>query len=298
MIIYEYNKTSSILIKILLLAIFPLISSNSYSFELNINKLRTSLKSPSNSLVVSYKNHLGEGSNTFDSLPRYNPNRVNCTTWWQQLLAESYTENRIDLIKVLDHIRYYQGIVSFGTRKHFLDHFLSEDPGPLEDINEQIGKHCNDDQIHSVELNLNLFKKSSNYSCPIAFEDKSDIVFTFLSRKKAIKCARRLDDGLYLAFPVATQRYISIWGKKSGPMGRVHGLIINKENNESTVFHASIDQGRVASEPFDKYVNASGSRLFRGYKIYRIKNIYSPKDNNILSSENLNNILSCEKKIK
>ena len=121
-------------------------------------------------------------------------------------------------------------------------------------------------------------------------------MFTFLSKEKAIQCAKKLPDGVYISFPVATRRYISIWGKKSGPMGRVHGLIINKEKGIATVYHASIDQGRVASEPFEQYVLAPGSRLFRGYKIYQIDRQYKLNSSDI-NQEKIDEIMSCEQSL-
>jgi hypothetical protein len=115
-----------------------------------------------------------------------------------------------------------------------------------------------------------------------------------MSPEKAITCAEFLDGGIYFAFPVASPRYLRIWGKRSGPMGLVHGLIINKENNLSTVYHASIDRKEVASESFSRYVRAPGSRLFKGYKIFSIAPFYNPDKEKKFTRENFNNILSCE----
>ena len=153
-------------------------------YKLNLQYLRDKLKNPPVGMEVSYKNHLGEGGNSFASMPRYNPNKVNCTTWWQQLLAESYTESKSDLLNVLDNIRYYGDLVSFGTRKHFLDHHLLEEPAPLVDLNNKVNRECSDDKIHETNLDINLFKKNTNYRCPLAFEEKSKVVFTFMSPEK------------------------------------------------------------------------------------------------------------------
>ena len=239
-------------------------------YILDLNKLRKKLKNPSRDVIVSYKNHLGEGEGNFSSLPRYNAKNVNCTTWWKQLLAESFSNNDKDRLEVLDFLRYYHGIVSFGTRKHFLDHHLLEEPEPLVDLNLLDKIECKDDRSHTVKLNIGLFKKNNKFHCPLAHEDKQNISFSYLSKEKTLKCSEGLEDGVYMAFPIASKDYLKIWGRKSGPMGLVHGLIINRENRKSVVYHASIDRGMVAHEPFDKYILSFGSRLFKGYKIFKI----------------------------
>ena len=274
------------------------ISLSSFSaetFYLDLGKFRSKLKDDHSNLKVTYKNHLGEGPGMFDSKPRYNPDEVNCTTWWQQLFAESYTKNDKDMMRVLDHIRYFDGVVSFGTRKHFIDHFLDHSPEPLKDVNQLFSSICGDDENHQVKLNINKFKKSAKAQCPILHEDKTDIRFSYLTPKRAISCMNKAPNGLYMAFPIATARYLRIWGKKSGPMGRVHGLIINKEENKAEVYHASIDWGKVKHEPFDRYVLAPGSRLFKGYKIYQIGKTFTPQGSR-LTPEELE-ILMCEKEL-
>ena len=265
-------------------------------FNLNIEKFRSKLKEKNPLLKVTYKNHLGEGEGQLDSMPRYNSTNVNCTTWWQQLLAESFTTNEKDLNGVLDSIRYFDSVVSFGTRKHFVDHFLMNQPSPLTDINQRFGDFCDDDSTHQVKLNIDLFKQSAKYSCPILHEEQNNIEFTYLSKFKAIDCLEKAPDGVYMVFPVATPKYLAIWGKKSGPMGRVHGLIVNKEKIPQ-VFHASIDWGRIMTEPFKTYVLAPGSNLFKGYKIYKIDDQYkisAPQDKN---KEKIQKILACERQI-
>ena len=270
------------------------LSSFSKPHRLNLEKFRSKLNQDSSQVKVLYRNHLGEGKGKFDSLPRYNKKEVNCTTWWQQLLAESYADRNNEILTVLDHIRYFGGVISFGTRKHFLDHFLSREPGPLLDVDHRKGDFCNDDQTHKVYLNTKLFKKHKKYKCPMAFEKDTKIVFTFLTPRKAINCVDGLSDGIYLAFPVATTKYLSIWGKKSGPMGLVHGLVVNKEEGKAIVYHASIDRGKVAHEPFSKYVKAPGSALFKGYKIYELKEYYDPVKDKKFSNKDFQEILTCE----
>ena len=77
-------------------------------------------------------------------------------------------------------------------------------------------------------------------------------------------------------------------------MGLVHGLLINKENNFSMVYHASIDRRKVASEAFSTYVRAPGSRLFKGYKIYSISSSYNPEKEKKFTKDDFQKTFSCE----
>lgn len=266
---------------------------NSFAFDFDVNLARKKIRN-TEGVFVTYKNHLGEGDGQFDSMPRYNPENVNCTTWWQQILAETYAgENSEAIISILDSIRYFDGVISFGTRKHFLDQVFIDDSNPFENIENKMGMNCQGDLNHDFNIEFEKFKKSAKYNCPLIYENFPQITFTYLSPEKAISCMRTLPDGIYLAFPVAGNRYNAIWGKKSGPMGRVHGLFVDKQNGQSQVFHASIDRGKVANEPFEQYILSAGSGLFKGYSIFTISAKYFPTKGEISSKGK--EIINCEK---
>jgi hypothetical protein len=98
---------------------------------------------------------------------------------------------------------------------------------------------------------------------------------------------------VYLVFPIAMDRYIEVWGKKSGPMGRVHGLILNQEEGNSQVYHASVKQKSVQSTPLSEYVSSGAAGLFQGYQVYMLSSSFSaakPK------SEQHQHALDCEKR--
>jgi len=275
--------------------ILIIYSISSFAVELDLDLLRKKIRNTSN-ILVTYNNHLGEGEGHFDSTPRYSEKFVNCTTWWQQVLAESYSDgSRKDIVNILDSIRYFNGAVSFGTRKHFLDHAFNFDLPPFEKVDKILSTNCKDDLSHTLILDIKKFKKSRKYQCPLLFEEDTEMKFSYLSKEKSLSCMKSLPDGIYMVFPVAGRRYNQIWGRKSGPMGRVHGLMVDKHKGNSQVFHASIEKGKVLSEPFERYVNGMGSRLFKGYSIFSISNTYMAKK--ISDQGKIKKILECEKNL-
>ena len=219
---------------------------------------------------VQYTDMLGEGAGHFDSDPRINWEEVNCTTWWQQVIAKGYSETQREELEILDRIRYFDGVVGFGTRKHFLDRALDIDPAPLINIDTQDYLLCLPDRQKSVELNLPLFTKNQNYACPLYKPDQIHSSFSYFSPNALLSCASRLPDGIYVLFPIAMDEYIAVWGQRSGPMGRVHGLILNQEGGSSQVYHASIKQKRVQTLPLLDYISSASAGLFEGYQLFML----------------------------
>ena len=244
---------------------------------------------------VRYTDMLGEGENHFDEDPRTKWNDVNCTTWWQQIIAKGYAHTDREELRILDRIRYYDGVVGFGTRKHFLDRALDLDPVPLRNIDTQDYLLCMPDQKKSVQLDIDRFAKNKAYSCPLYESKRVHSTFSYFSPNALLSCAPQLPSGIYVVFPVAMNRYIEIWGKESGPMGRVHGLILDKEDSFAHIHHASVQEEKIQSMTLLEYVSSGAAGLFEGYQIYMLEPTF-PAEKHM--SNHYQQITDCERKLQ
>ncbi|MEC7986218.1 MAG: N-acetylmuramoyl-L-alanine amidase-like domain-containing protein [Myxococcota bacterium] len=256
--------------------------------SLSVETIRDLLYQSHPNQIVSYNDHLGEGPRHFDTDPRLNWNRVNCTTWWQQIIAKGYAKTDTEELRILDEIRYYFGQVSFGTRKHFLDRALYLDPTPFIDVQTMEIPFCEGTQKTTVPISLNHFRNAKKYKCSLYREEVSDIDIHYMSPNQTHRCAKNLPDGIYLLLPIAGEQYLDIWAKDSGPMGHVHGFILDKDGVHLQIYHASLEKGKIATEMLKEYIRTDSAQLFVGYKIYALQSkfyrdprIYSYNPNNI-----------------
>lgn len=262
--------------------------------HLSENSIRDILYQSNFDQKVQYADMLGEGFGHFDSDPRINWQEVNCTTWWQQVIAKGYAHNQREELEILDRIRYFDGVVGFGTRKHFLDRALDIDPAPLINIDTQEYLLCLPDMSKSVELNLSLFTKNQKYSCPLYKADQIHTSFSYFSPNALLACTSQLPDGIYVVFPIAMDEYISVWGQQSGPMGRVHGLILNQEGGTSQVYHASVEKERIQTLPLLDYISSASAGLFQGYQVFMLSPTFPAVKE---KSHAHQKVLDCEQRI-
>lgn len=226
-------------------------------------------------LRVVKEDVLGEGAGAWDPDPRYPVDAVNCLTWLQLLLCEVYAGGG-DRIAVMDRVRYYGGHVAYGTRKHFLDHWLALEPAPLRRI--PVG-HLPQCRRGAVELDFGHFKEFHRYPCRLYREDVTKIEYDYLTLDGMLEFVPVLRPGYYVAFAAAKARYLELFGKGSGPMGLVHSLVIHVgETAEggadagdhtagAEVFHASTLLGAVTRVGLAEYLESMWS-VFDGYALF------------------------------
>ncbi len=279
-----------------ILTISILLISQAFAQDFNTLRVRK-LLSEQQQIVVNYRNSLGEGLDGFDPLPRSNLSEVNCTTWWQQILAQGYAKDEGDFLRILDRIRYYEGRVSFGTRKHFLDTALILERTPFKKIEGVFGQICETDKKLLLTLDHEKFKTHKKYFCSLIGEQTKKIEINYLSPQKSKECIQALSPGIYMIFPIAGNRYNKIWGKNSGPMGHVHGIILDiQTGRKATIYHASVSDKKVSNTSFDEYINSTNARLFLGYNIYNLEPVWG-NDSSKKFEKIHKEILSCEKKL-
>ncbi|MBY0472279.1 DUF1460 domain-containing protein [bacterium] len=222
---------------------------------------------------VVYEGILGEGQGAWDFAPRYPTDRVNCIIWLTLVLAEAYSNTAAEKIGILDRLRYFDDVVSFGTRKHFVDHWLKIDPAPLLEMG--LDKYTRLLGRKKVKLDYGHFLKSHRYTCHLYKQEVDEFEIEYADPKGILEVAQKLPEGYYLFFGVATTKYLERYGKESGPMGLVHGMILElfgepggRSNEQMFVYHASTSAGKVMHENLDKYVTRMTENLHAGYVLY------------------------------
>lgn len=252
-------------------------------------------------VAVVYQDVLGEGSGRWDPEPLYPDGSVNCIIWLYLLLADTYGSTPEEKVQVMNRIRYFDGQIAFGMRKHYIDSWMEFDPGPL--VRKDVSA-CSGVQTHKVQLDPARFRTSVGYQCPLYRMRETSFQIPFVSGESLVQCAGGFRPGYYVVFPLASDRYLQKYGANSGPMGQVHAALLQvpaqgaaaSGGNNLKIFHASISSGRVVETRLPAYVR-SMANLFRGYALYELDPAWNWKKTPAADKE-AKSILSCEAKLK
>jgi len=252
-------------------------------------------------LPVVYQDVLGEGPGSWDPDPRYPAGSVNCITWLYLLLGETYADQPADRKRIMDRIRYFDGHVGFGFRKHFTDQWMGLDPEPLSKVDLS---RCADVKVHHVVLDPQKFAANIGYSCPLYHKDKRTFDINHVNGHGLLKCAGTWRSGYYIVFPLASKKYLDRYGTKSGPMAQVHAVIVrvppsdSKKSNAADfkIYHASIGKGHVVETDLESYL-FNMSELFRGYAVYQLDPNWNWKSVRPLDDEG-KALQACESKLE
>ncbi len=220
-------------------------------------------------MQVVYRDVLGEGPGHWDDDPLVPAQEVNCLTWIQIVLAHAYGGER-GVEECLRTLRYYGGVISFGTRKHFIDLWTTLDPGPLKPL---AGGACVPDRVFEVTLDPQGWLDHLGFPCP-SFEAARRVRISAYSAEALQTCLDALAPGIYLSFPVANQRYLASFGQFTGPMIQVHGLFLERGENGTLVHHASFAQRAVIRMGLPRFLLRFGD-VFQGYALYRLDENWS-----------------------
>lgn len=249
-------------------------------------------------VAVVYQDVLGEGPGHWDADPLYPSGSVNCIIWLYLLLADTYGSTPAEKEQVMNRVRYFNGQVAFGMRKHFTDNWMALDPEPL--VRKDLSS-CQGVQTHKVQLDFNRFRNSVGYQCPLYRMRESSFEIPFVGGDSLIQCAPAFQPGYYVVFPLASDRYLQKYGTNSGPMAQVHAVLLKVPAPGAgaeglTVYHASISSGRVVETRLPAYVR-NMANLFRGYAVYELDPTWNWKRKSPVDKET-REILSCEARLK
>lgn len=248
---------------------------------------------------IYLKDMLGEGQGHFDSDPRYLPTDMNCTTWIQSALAQSYALGGVYLPKLMNHLRYYYGEIGFSTRSHFLDRWIYLSPNPFRKISTS---ECTNTKTRTLKLDFNKFKKAKGYECPLFQEEQNEFTVEYMSQKEVFECAQNLEQGVYVLFPISSKAYMRKYGKHTGPMGLVHGLFLDiREGKKRTehIFHASILSGNVEAESLKSYLFSKRGGYYDGFTIWELDPNWNPLQDKPTPDQlkEIQALQACEKKL-
>ena len=179
----------------------------------------------------------------------------------------------------LNALRYYGGEISFSTRKHFIDRWLALEPGPLVPMTG-----CVPDRHLDMTLDLDLFRTSRNYPCSLYAPQRDTFSIDYLSASALSSCVVALPPGYYIAFPIASDDYLEKY-HHSGPMGRVHGLLLEVTEQATTVHHASTAYEAIVSDPLAVFLDDIGD-FFRGYDLYTFDPVWRPPAERLTNRQN------------
>jgi Protein of unknown function (DUF1460) len=252
---------------------------------------------------VVYQDVLGEGRGHWDPDPLYPTGPVNCIVWLYLLLADTYGSTPAERAEIMKQIRYYDGQVAFGTRKHYTDHWMGVEPEPL--VRKDLSA-CPGVRTHEVRLDFQRFLRSVGYQCPLYRMEQTTFEIPFLTGDGLRRCAAGFRPGYYVVFPLASDRYLEKYGANSGPMGQVHAVLLKVaplrsgappgDGSNLTIYHASISSGRVIESRLPAYVEDMVN-LFRGYAVYELDPYWNWKAKPGPDKE-IREIQACEARLK
>jgi hypothetical protein len=209
---------------------------------------------------------LGEGEGAWDPAPRLPEGGTTQLLWVYQILAESYSDDPTQQQQVIDAMRYYDGKVDFGHRKHFIDRALALDPGPLQSV-----RSCEPDKRVELSLPLETLRKKLRYGCPLHEPAQAATMLKFFSPRGAEMCAGRLEDGSYVVFGVVGER--ARRRQRSGPQAQGLPAILTISSGFATVLWPDPATHQVTSTPLAEVIAERG---VEGYTIYAIDPDWQP----------------------
>jgi hypothetical protein len=229
-------------------------------------------------MTVVYTDPLGEGGG-LDADPRVPKAEVDCMTWvqWVLALALGAPESAADR---MDRLRYYGGVVDFRSRKHYLDRWLAWEPGPVRalDLSTHPAK-----RTHQVSIEPVLLRADRGAPCPLWREDLVTFRVDYLGADTLLADAAAWAPGWYLLTGVAQQKYLDMFGEKSGPMGQVHLFLLDateagragKPPSEWTLWHASTLRGAVFEDSLGRLTGHTRT-IYRGFVPYALTDALGP----------------------
>ena len=239
----------------------------------------------SKSYVIVLTDVLGEEG--WDEDPLYPSTEVNCMIWLQWVLALAYQHPSVSREKVMDAIRYYESGISFGSRKHYIDRWVNIEPGPLVPYSGEVCPHTEEMEI---TLRLDLLQQHWKYPCSMYRPSENRFQVNFVSGSDFSRCSSQLSNGYYVVFPVAKSKYIDTYSV-AGPMGLVHSMILHRNNEETELYHASLDYGKVHNESPKAFWERM-THMIKGFVIYELDPDWLPQTKS--SSAEIQQIQICE----
>jgi hypothetical protein len=274
----------------------------------------------SSEVAVRYEDTLGDGPGTWDPRPGYpgaGARATNCIHWVLETLAQVYAPAP-DLIsaparRLLDRLRYYEGIPAWGARKHFMDQMLEEGDHPWVPLaSSNLPARCRKLlKSRQVSIDPQAFAQRTGYRCglpkmrPVTAGGRETYRFEFLRWGligELEACVAALPPGVYGTFGVPSRLNLKVYGTKSGVMGRTHpGLLIRPSQAEGKtpgvghrLLHASIRYPIPTEETLREW-HAGSAHWFEGVQLFRLKEHWPGNEPLPAGRADLARIRACER---
>jgi PBP4 family serine-type D-alanyl-D-alanine carboxypeptidase len=187
---------------------------------------------------------MGEGLSIYPSYkPRVNFNEMDCLTYMEHSLALAYAKNYSDFFRILQNIRYKNGVIDYKTRNHFLvadwlvnnNRFIAM-PGGWELGNEE---------VFEKEIHKKKFFGDSSLTNP-------KINIMYLPKEKAIIYADTTK------FERDTIFGLAILSELLGLDAAHTGFVIGSVKKKGLAFrHASQLKGKVIEQPLSEFLKTT-----------------------------------------
>jgi hypothetical protein len=182
---------------------------------------------------------LGEGSTgSYDKDPLIDFNRVDCTTFCEQILALAISKNYQDAFRNLQKIRYHNGIKSFTTRNHFImADWLPNNKWLLKDVTQEKGGPFCKEMVKTIDRST--FAASLGYDDVKGFVPPQLMSIYYLPKHHLLTIAPYLK-GSEIMVLITTS---------AGIFAAHLGFIIKNKDGSLSLRHASRINKKVIDEP-------------------------------------------------
>ncbi len=241
-----------------------------------INQRFTELINSTSDVKVVYADVLGEGPDGWDPYPRYPQKTVNCLIWIQLLISEIYGKGLPDKTPIMDRVRYYGGHVGFSLRKHYIDQWMAFEPEPLRRVDLN-GRGITERML--VQITPRVLVNHHRFPCPLYRMDHTSFTLEYTTREGLLRWAKSMRGGYYIMFSVASEAYLELYGKSSGPMGLVHPMVLKldpmpqgapeRSLHGAMIYQASISTQCVHADGLESFIERM-KELYLGFAVYEL----------------------------
>ena len=178
----------------------------------------------------------------YDQVPLLNLKKINCMTYCEIVMALSLSDYYMDFFNILQHIRYYQGIIGMSTRNHYtMADWLPANEWCLDDVTRLVGgnKTASVRRMISHEA---FFAQKGITDIPITKLDR-EMEIDFIPLDTLRSCQSELQSGDVVALIMDAPGIFS-----------AHMLLFIRTDDGPVFRHASMSAGKTLDSPFDDYL--------------------------------------------
>lgn len=178
----------------------------------------------------------------YDTAPLMNFEKINCMTYCEEVLALSLSRTYEEMFNILQHIRYYGGVIGMNTRKHYtMVDWLPGNKWCLRDVSKSIGGKYARKLTRTIKHGKFFREKGLTDVYPILPDRKFTIYY--IPKEHLLDVVDKIHSG----------DIIALIQDKPGIFSAHMGLIIKKEA-KVVLRHAPMNRGKVLDDRFDEYV--------------------------------------------